>query len=175
VAYGDGLENRCRCKPTVGSNPTPSAILNVRTKMDNMNQYVIKLGYANMDFTKVTAMLATSYWTPGIKIDEVKKGAKNSALLVGVFNKREQIGYARVISDKIRFAYILDVFVDERYRKKGIGQLMINKILNHPDLKDVYQWMLITRDAHGVYGKSGFKPLTRANDWMEIRKERPKR
>jgi hypothetical protein len=21
----DGLENRCRCKPTVGSNPTPSA------------------------------------------------------------------------------------------------------------------------------------------------------
>ena len=27
VADGDGLENRCRCKPTVGSNPTPSAIL----------------------------------------------------------------------------------------------------------------------------------------------------
>src|SRR4030042_5108647 len=24
VAYGDGLENGCRCKPTVGSNPTPS-------------------------------------------------------------------------------------------------------------------------------------------------------
>ena len=25
MAYGDGLENRCRCKTTVGSNPTPSA------------------------------------------------------------------------------------------------------------------------------------------------------
>jgi hypothetical protein len=25
VADSDGLENRCGCKPTVGSNPTPSA------------------------------------------------------------------------------------------------------------------------------------------------------
>jgi hypothetical protein len=25
VAYGDGLENRCRFRVTVGSNPTPSA------------------------------------------------------------------------------------------------------------------------------------------------------
>jgi len=30
VVYGDGLENRCRCKPTVGSNPTPSAILKLK-------------------------------------------------------------------------------------------------------------------------------------------------
>ncbi len=27
MAYGDGLEHRCRRKTTVGSNPTPSAIL----------------------------------------------------------------------------------------------------------------------------------------------------
>ena len=27
AAYGDGLENRCWCKPTAGSNPAPSAIL----------------------------------------------------------------------------------------------------------------------------------------------------
>ena len=29
VAYGDGLENRCSRKRTVGSNPTPSAIVNL--------------------------------------------------------------------------------------------------------------------------------------------------
>ena len=27
AAEWDGLENRCGCMPTVGSNPTPSAIL----------------------------------------------------------------------------------------------------------------------------------------------------
>ncbi len=175
MAYGDGLENRCRCKPTVGSNPTPSA--NLFTYMDsfNIDHCLVKSGYDNMDFAKITDMLSKAYWSIGIKIDEVKKGAANSALVMGVFFKGEQVGYARVISDKTRFAYILDVFVDENYRKKGVGQLMINSILKNEDLKDVYQWMLITRDAHGVYSKSGFKPLTNPNNWMEIRKERPKR
>lgn len=129
----------------------------------------------NMDFTKVTHMLSNASWSPGIKIDEVVKGAQNSALVVGVFSHDNiQIGYARVISDKTRFAYIGDVYVDKSFRKKGIGQKMINYILNHEELKDVYQWLLITKDAHGVYGKVGFVPVSRPLDWMEIRKSRPR-
>jgi len=110
-------------------------------------------------FKKVTKMLSKAFWNIDIKEDEVKKGALNSALVIGVFYNNEQIGYARVISDKTRFAYILDVYVDEKYRKTGIGQLMINTILKSDDLKDVYQWLLITKDAHGVYKKSGFKMI----------------
>lgn len=141
----------------------------------NLKQCVIKHGYKNMNFIKVTEMLSKAFWSRGIKIDEVKKGASNSALIIGIFYNNDQIGYARVISDKTRFAYILDVYVDENYRKKGIGQLMINNILNNEELKDVYQWLLITKDAHGVYGKSGFKVTERPADWMEIRNQRPKR
>jgi len=97
-------------------------------------------------------------------------------LVVGVFSKDEgQIGYARVISDKTRFAYITDVYIEENFRKKGIGQKIINYILAHEELTDVYQWLLITRDAHGVYNKVGFNPVTRPLDWMEIRKARPER
>ena len=108
--------------------------------------------------------------------NEVIQGARNSALLVGAFTAdNKQIGYARVISDGTRFAYILDVIVDEKYRKQGIGQAMIRFILNHPVLKDIYQWLLITKDAHGVYQKVGFNPVARPNDWMEIRYKRPDR
>ncbi|OLN28412.1 GNAT family N-acetyltransferase [Desulfosporosinus metallidurans] len=137
---------------------------------------IIKDGIEEMDFEKVTKMLSNAFWCPGIKIDEVKKGAINSALVVGAFiQDKRQVGYARVISDKTRFAYILDVYVDENYRKKGIGQKMINYILSHNELKDVYQWLLITKDAHGVYSKVGFKSISRPLDWMEIRNQRPKR
>lgn len=128
-----------------------------------------------MDFSRVTEMLSMSFWSPGIGIDEVTKGALNSALVIGAYDNDEQVAYARVISDKTRFAYILDVYVDERFRRKGIGQAMVNYILKHDDLKDVYQWMLITKDAHGVYGKCGFRELSRPEDWMEIRKARPGR
>lgn len=141
-----------------------------------MNDYSIIDGFNEMNFDKVTAMLTNAFWCIGIKKDEVIKGAQNSALIVGVFNsEKEQIGYSRVISDKTRFAYILDVIVDEKYRKQGIGQAMINHILNHSDLKDVYQWLLITKDAHGVYRKAGFCKIAGPDDWMEIRNKRPDR
>ena len=141
-----------------------------------MNDIIIKDGIENMDFGQVTKMLSNSFWSPEIKLDEVNKGAINSALVVGAFSKGEgQIGYARVISDKTRFAYITDVYIEENFRKKGIGQKIINYILAHEELTDVYQWLLITKDAHGVYNKVGFNPVTRPLDWMEIRKNRQER
>src|SRR5271157_346606 len=128
--------------------------------MDNKIEYLIKDGFNEMDFDKVTEMLKGAFWSVGIKKYEVIQGAKNSALLVGAFTKdNKQIGYARAVSDKTRFAYIMDVYVDVNYRKLGIGQAMMSHLLNHPDLKDVYSWLLATKDAHGVYRKIGFKPL----------------
>jgi GNAT superfamily N-acetyltransferase len=133
-------------------------------------------GFEKMNYESVTRMLSQAYWCPGIKIEEVIQAARNSALVVGAFlDEGEQVGYARAISDKTRFAYILDVYVDEPYRKQGIGQKMVSHILAHDDLKDVYQWLLITKDAHGVYGKVGFTPVSRPLDWMEIRRQRPDR
>ena len=63
--------------------------------------------------------------------------------------------------------------IEENFRKKGIGQKIIKYILAHEQLIDVYQRLLITRDAHGFYNKVGFNPVTRPLDWMEIRKNRP--
>ncbi|MBN1382369.1 MAG: GNAT family N-acetyltransferase [Deltaproteobacteria bacterium] len=129
-----------------------------------------------IDFPKVTQMLSQAYWSPGISMVEIQQGARNSSLVVGAFlPDKTQIGYARVISDKTRFAYILDLYIDEPYRKQGIGQALMKYILAHESHKDVYQWLLITKDAHGVYHKLGFQQLSRPLDWMEIRKDRPKR
>lgn len=139
-------------------------------------KYKISADIKIFDYDKVTRMLQAAFWSEGIGINEVRQGATNSALVVGAFTPAgDQIGYARAISDKTRFAYILDVYVDEKYRKQGIGQEMVKFIINHPSLKDVYQWLLITRDAHGVYGKIGFKQLENPEKWMEIRNPRPER
>lgn len=141
-----------------------------------MEEFIIKDGIEEMDFEKVTEMLSKADWSPGIKIDEVKKGAYNSSLVVGAFLPNgTQIGYARVVSDKTRFAYILDVYIHENYRKNGIGQKIMGYILSNEELKDVYQWMLITDDAHDLYGKFGFEPVSRPLDLMEIRHDRPDR
>ena len=140
-----------------------------------MANIVIKDGVAEMDFDRVRGMLAESFWAPGISRAEVVQGAENSALVVGAFLDGGQIGFARVISDKTRFAYILDAYVAEEHRRKGVGREMMRYILFHWALKDVYQWLLRTKDAHGVYGALGFTPVSRPLDWLEICNTRPDR
>jgi GNAT superfamily N-acetyltransferase len=126
-----------------------------------------------MDFIKVTGMLTKAYWCEGIKIDEVKAGAVRSAVVVGAFLDGEQIGYARAVSDLSRIAILMDVYVDERYRRQGVGQRMVRSIQNNKSLKDVRLWILKTRDAHGVYAKCGFQPLADPTQWMTLQKPRP--
>ncbi len=138
--------------------------------------YELKSGFQVMDFARVTEMLTKAFWCKGIKIDEVKRGASNSALVVGAFLRDDvQIGFARVISDKTRFAYILDVIVDGAFQRVGVGQAMMRYILSHPDLEDVYQWCLVSSTAREVYRKVGFRELSHPEKWMEIRSDRPAR
>ncbi|MGE5473917.1 MAG: GNAT family N-acetyltransferase [Ignavibacteriales bacterium] len=135
-----------------------------------MNNVTIEFGFDNMDFDKVTYLISKSHWSPGISIEDVKHRAKNSAMVVGAFIENVQVGYARVISDKGQFAYILDVMVDESYRKKGIGAKLVNALLSHNEFKDVYQWLIKAEaDVQKFYNKLGFKPLAKPIEWMEIR------
>jgi len=121
-------------------------------------------------------LLSKVFWSPNITENEILEGIKNSALAVGAYTESgQQIGFLRVVSDKVRFAYLLDVVVNEGYRRQGIGQRMVKFALSHPELKDVYQWLLITKDAHGVYEKCGFELLKNPEKWMSIIKPRPDR
>lgn len=139
-------------------------------------KYYISDALDKIDFNQVRDMLKDAWWSKDISIEEIKKGANNSALVVVAYNEDNNVvGYLRVISDKTRFAYLLDVYVHEKHRKKGIGRSMVRFALNHPELKDVYQWLLITKDAHDVYKALGFQPLQETYKWMSIIKPRPER
>jgi N-acetylglutamate synthase-like GNAT family acetyltransferase len=129
-----------------------------------------------LQINQIHEMLTNCYWSPGITANEILKGINNSSLSVGAYtDDGNQIGFLRVVSDKVRFAFIMDVVVNGDYRKQGIGRRMVNYILSHPELHDVYIWLLATNDAHGVYAKCGFKLLENPERWMSIRNPRPDR
>lgn len=138
------------------------------------NGYWISDEWTGIDFGKVTQWLTASYWSPGIGREEVERGARFSALVVGAYAPGgEQVGYARLASDKTRFAYVMDVYVAEKHRHKGVARAMMRFILDHPDYQSVYLWLLGTRDAHEFYQKAGFHALKHVDRWMAIQKGRP--
>ena len=130
----------------------------------------------NMDFGKVTQWLSEVYWSPGITRAEVEYGAVNSALVVGGFNESdEQVSYLRVVSDRVRFAYVLDVVVAIPFRGQGIGKRMMQYTLGHPHLQLVYQWALRTSGAQEFYAQLGFRRVEGSEQWMIIQQPRPDR
>ena len=110
-----------------------------------------------------------SYWAKGISFSLVERSVQNS-LNFGVYHQEEQVGYARVISDFATFAYLCDVFILANYRGHGLAKWLMHCILNHPGLQGLRRFMLMTRDAHGLYRESGFTDLKNPPDVMEIAK-----
>lgn len=79
------------------------------------------------------------------------------SLCFSVFHEGKQVGYSRVISDQSEFASLWDVFIDEPHRAKGVGQALLKYIFDHPQLRGIFRWFLMTEDAHGLYQKFDFK------------------
>ena len=123
--------------------------------------------FFNIEF--VHAFLSKSYWAEHIPIETVQKSIDNS-ISFGVFHLGRQIGFARVITDKATFGYLADVFIDEAYRGQGLSKWLMEEIMTHPDLQGLRRLMLATRNAHGLYTRFGFSPLTNAERWMQIHK-----
>jgi GNAT superfamily N-acetyltransferase len=80
----------------------------------------------------------------------------------------EQVGFARVVTDYSDFAWLCDVYVDEAHRGNGLGELLVQAAVEHPQLQGLRRLILATRDAHTLYEKFGFKTLNNPEKWMEL-------
>ncbi len=128
---------------------------------------------SRLDFPRIHAWLSASYWSPGIPLETVRRGAEFATLVLGCYGSEGQVGYLRVISDRVRFAYLMDVYVAEDRRRQGLATALVEAAKAHPLLSGVYQWVLATLDMHAVYAKSGFVPLPEPERWMVLRKSPP--
>lgn len=123
---------------------------------------------SRLDVAMVHAFLANqSYWVPGISRANVENCIKHS-LCFGVYVDGRQVAFARVVTDYVRFAHVLDVFVLEEFRGRGFGKLLIAKMLAHPDLSTIMRFTLGTQDAQGLYAQFGFTPPSNPERQMEL-------
>ena len=122
---------------------------------------------SRLDRSLIARFLAGSYWAKGIPREVVDRSIEGS-LCFGLYQGKEQIGFARVITDYATFAYLADVFVVEKSRGEGLGIWMMEVIMGHPRLQKLRRWMLATRDAHGLYEKFGWRSLEKPERMMEI-------
>ena len=129
--------------------------------------YAISTDPDRLDRTVIHDFLRGSYWAPGIPREVVDRSIDN-ALCFGVYEGDAQVGFARVITDRATFAYIADVFVLESHRGRGLAVWLMESVRAHPELQGLRRWILMTRDAHGLYEKFGFRTMENTGRCMEI-------
>ncbi|HYB02564.1 MAG TPA: GNAT family N-acetyltransferase [Ktedonobacteraceae bacterium] len=129
-------------------------------------EYLISTDKHLLDIPAIHCFLEASYWAEGIPFETVKKSIDHS-LSFGLYTQGKQIGFARVITDYATYAYIGDVYILEDFRGQGLSKWLMRVIADHPELQGLRRWILLTRDAHELYRKTGFTAPRNPERYME--------
>ena len=94
-------------------------------------------------------LIHRSYWTKGRPVETIRKSIKNSLCFGSYDAEGKQVGFGRVVTDFSVFTRILDVFILEEYKGKGLGKMHMKEIMEYPELQSLKRWGLGTHDAQG--------------------------
>ena len=131
-------------------------------------EFLISTDRARLDLNVIYGFLTNCYWSKGIPQEVVARSIEHS-LCSGIYDGGgAQAGFARVVSDYATVAYLGDVFVLESYRGLGLSKWLMECIMQHPALQNLRRWILLTRDAHGLYSQFGFTTVKTPERYMEL-------
>jgi GNAT superfamily N-acetyltransferase len=131
-------------------------------------EFLISTDHERLSLDVVHGFLTNCYWAKGIPREVVARSMEHS-LCFGIYEASgEQIGFARAVSDFATVAYLGDVFVLEPYRGRGLSKWLMECVVRHPALQHLRRWILLTRDAHGLYSQFGFTPVKAPERYMEL-------
>lgn len=129
--------------------------------------YTVTTDITRLDIDKIHLYLTHSAWAEGINQELVSTSILNS-LCFGVFAGREQIGFARVVTDGVTFGYLCDVYIIDEYQKQGLGFWLMECCQSHPVMNRLRRIMLVTSSAPWLYEKSGYSPVNKENYIRQI-------
>jgi ribosomal protein S18 acetylase RimI-like enzyme len=110
----------------------------------------------DLDPAQLLQLYACAPWAARRTADQIREMLLHTDLAVSVWDGERLVGFGRVLTDYVYRASIWDVIVHPQYQGRDIGTHIIERILHHPDLKQVELFWLCTRDKQAFYEKLGF-------------------
>jgi GNAT superfamily N-acetyltransferase len=107
--------------------------------------YTISTDRERLDLDRIYRWLSEeSYWAQE-RTREVVERSIEPSLAFGAYLGSEQVGFARIVTDSSTFAWLCDVFVDTKHRRRGVGKLLVKAATEHPELRGLRLMRLATR------------------------------
>lgn len=109
-----------------------------------------------VDLSQLAELYDITWWAKDRPPDQVRRALEYSHPILTAWGGDRMVGFARVISDRTYRATIWDVIVRPGHQGRGIGAALVQAAIDHPDLKTVTLFMLLTKDQHKFYERLGF-------------------
>lgn len=120
-----------------------------------------------LDIAKIHQYISKeSYWGMGRTLEDVQKTIQHSHCFGLYSESNDQLGFARVVTDFVVFAYLMDVIIFKEYQGKGLGDKLITYIVESDALRNIKTFSLKTKDAHTLYERYGFEKIGNSKLWM---------
>src|ERR1044071_4850 len=84
---------------------------------------------SGIDWEALKSALADDDFDNGRSPDQLRMSFENSHSVCIAWTDREVVGNARVLSDGVCNAYLVDVWTKTPFRRRGIAREMINRLL----------------------------------------------
>ena len=111
---------------------------------------------SRVDLDAVHDYLANeSYWAEGRPREVVERLVRDAQRVVGVYDGKRQVGFARAFTDGVSLVYLADAYILPGYRGRGLGVELVREIVENGPYADL-RWVLHTRDAQTLYEKFRF-------------------
>ena len=109
--------------------------------MTNEYQLISQLNERQKD--DLLALFKNEFWCKDRKREDLDKVLANSDIVVGLENRDGRlIGFCRLLTDYIYKTVIYDVIIDPAFRGRMLGRILMDAIIQHPDLREVGQFDL---------------------------------
>jgi GNAT superfamily N-acetyltransferase len=124
---------------------------------------------------QLQTLFANQWWTADRSVERVRAAVlASSFVLSAVDRERKQlVGFARVLTDGEFVALVLDVVVADAWRGLGVGARLLDRLVAHPLLADVESIELVCRPhLLDFYARWGFTDQVGSSRLMR-RTDRP--
>jgi hypothetical protein len=124
--------------------------------MINIEDFTVITDKKQLSIEAIRKMLNDeSYWARDRSLAQISKSIETS-LCFGLFDKNDQIGFARVVTDGVTMFYLCDVIITEKTRGNGLGRMLLDAVFSNDEIQGLFG-MLMTKSAHKLYRLYGFK------------------
>jgi predicted GNAT family acetyltransferase len=123
--------------------------------MPNSDGFVVDSDLGRVDWAQAKADLAADDFDNGRSAQALQRSFEHSEHVAFAWADGKLVGMARMLSDGVCNAYLLDVWTNSSLRRRGIGSALVNHLADAVPGQHIG---LQTDDADRFYASLGFRP-----------------